>query len=213
MRPLNRKEQSMYDLIAWDCLDEQTIVFKNPNEGRPTTPYTFDRVFAPACSTQKVYDEGAKDVALSALSGINATIFAYGQTSSGKTFTMRGITENAIRDIYDYIKNTSDRDFVFRISALEIYKETVIDLLNRESGPLRLLDDPEKGTIVEKLNEEVAKDCQHLRHSIGICKAHRQVGETTLNDKSSRSHQIIRLTVESFLRESPDHVKSYIASL
>ncbi|PNX80285.1 kinesin-like protein NACK1-like, partial [Trifolium pratense] len=61
--------------------------------------------FAPACSTQKVYDEGAKDVALSALSGINATIFAYGQTSSGKTFTMRGITENAIRDIYDYIKN------------------------------------------------------------------------------------------------------------
>jgi centromeric protein E len=95
-----------------------------------------DRVFAPACSTQKVYDEGAKDVALSALSGINgnlflplslcislitalldlsnnfnflaATIFAYGQTSSGKTFTMRGITENAIRDIYDYIKNVSD---------------------------------------------------------------------------------------------------------
>ncbi|GAU16802.1 hypothetical protein TSUD_200450, partial [Trifolium subterraneum] len=213
MRPLNRKEQSMYDLIAWDCLDEQTIVFKNPNEGRPATPYTFDRVFAPACSTQKVYDEGAKDVALSALSGINATIFAYGQTSSGKTFTMRGITENAIRDIYDYIKNTPDRDFVLRISALEIYNETVIDLLNRESGPLRLLDDPEKGTIVEKLNEEVAKDGQHLRHLIGICEAHRQVGETTLNDKSSRSHQIIRLTVESFLRESQDHVKSYIASL
>ncbi|KAK2358548.1 kinesin protein KIN-7E [Trifolium repens] len=213
MRPLNRKEQSMYDLIAWDCLDEHTIVFKNPNEGRPATSYTFDRVFAPACSTQKVYDEGAKDVALSALSGINATIFAYGQTSSGKTFTMRGITENAIRDIYDYIKNTPDRDFVLRISALEIYNETVIDLLNRESGPLRLLDDPEKGTIVEKLNEEVAKDGQHLRHLIGICEAHRQVGETTLNDKSSRSHQIIRLTVESFLRESPDHVKSYIASL
>jgi len=99
-----------------------------------------DRVFPPACSTQKVYDEGAKDVALSALSGINgnlfraktlhldffsspitalldqsnnfnffaATIFAYGQTSSGKTFTMRGITENAIRDIYECIKNVSD---------------------------------------------------------------------------------------------------------
>ncbi|CAK8563930.1 unnamed protein product [Lathyrus sativus] len=213
MRPLNRKEQAMYDLVAWDCLDEQTIVFKNPNQERPAIPYTFDRVFAPACSTQKVYDEGAKDVALSALSGINATIFAYGQTSSGKTFTMRGITENAIRDIYDYIKNTPDRDFVLRISALEIYNETVIDLLNRESGPLRLLDDPEKGTIVEKLNEEVAKDGQHLRHLIGICEAHRQVGETTLNDKSSRSHQIIRLTVESFLRESPDRVKSYIASL
>ncbi|RDY14697.1 Kinesin-like protein KIN-7B, partial [Mucuna pruriens] len=213
MRPLNRKEQAMYDLIAWDCLDEHTIVFKNPNQERPAAPYTFDKVFAPTCSTQKVYEEGAKDVALSALSGINATIFAYGQTSSGKTFTMRGVTESAIRDIYEYIKNTPERDFILRISALEIYNETVIDLLKRETGPLRLLDDPEKGTIVEKLNEEVAKDGQHLRHLIGICEAQRQVGETALNDKSSRSHQIIRLTVESSLRESSGHVKSYIASL
>jgi len=41
MRPLNRKEQAMYDLIAWDCLDEHTLVFKNPNQERPATPYTF----------------------------------------------------------------------------------------------------------------------------------------------------------------------------
>ncbi|XP_027368734.1 kinesin-like protein KIN-7B [Abrus precatorius] len=213
MRPLNGKEQAMYDLIAWDCLDEHTIVFKNPNQERSANQYTFDKVFAPTCSTQKVYEEGTKDVALSALSGINATIFAYGQTSSGKTFTMRGVTESAIKDIYEYIRNTPERDFILRISALEIYNETVIDLLNRESGPLRLLDDPEKGTIVEKLNEEVAKDGQHLRHLIGICEGQRQVGETALNDKSSRSHQIIRLTVESSLRESSGHVNSYIASL
>ncbi|XP_057419244.1 kinesin-like protein KIN-7B isoform X2 [Lotus japonicus] len=213
MRPLNRKEHAMYDQIAWECLDEQAIVFKNPNPDKPATPYTFDRVFGPTSRNQKVYEEGAKDVALSALSGINATIFAYGQTSSGKTFTMKGITENAIKDIYEFIKNTPERDFILRISALEIYNETVIDLLNRETGPLRLLDDPEKGTIVEKLNEEVAKDVQHLSHLIGICEAQRQVGETTLNDKSSRSHQIIRLTVESSLRDSSGHVKSYIASL
>ncbi|XP_040863964.1 kinesin-like protein KIN-7B isoform X2 [Glycine max] len=139
--------------------------------------------------------------------------FLESMTSSGKTFTMRGVTESAIKDIYDYIKNTPERDFILRISALEIYNETVIDLLKRESGPLRLLDDPEKGTIVEKLNEEVAEDRQHLRRLIGICEAQRQVGETALNDKSSRSHQIIRLTVESSLRESSGHVKSYIASL
>ncbi|CAL0325482.1 unnamed protein product [Lupinus luteus] len=213
MRPLNPKEQAMYDLIAWECLDEHTIVFKNPNQERPLTPYTFDKVFAPTCSAHKVYEEGAKDVALSALSGINATIFAYGQTSSGKTFTMRGITENAIRDIYEYIQNTPERAFILRISALEIYNETVIDLLNRESGALRLLDDPEKGTVVEKLNEKVAKDGQHLRHLIGFCEAQRQIGETALNDKSSRSHQIIRLTVESSPIDSSGHLKSYVASL
>ncbi|KAB2049928.1 hypothetical protein ES319_A13G210300v1 [Gossypium barbadense] len=213
MRPLNQREQAMYDLIAWDCVDDHTIVFKNPNHERPANQYSFDRVFDPSSTTRKVYEDGAKDVALSALTGINATIFAYGQTSSGKTFTMRGITENAVKDIYEHIKNTQERDFVLKLSAMEIYNETVVDLLNRDSGSLRLLDDPEKGTIVEKLVEEVVKDSQHLKHLIGICEAQRQVGETALNDKSSRSHQIIRLTIESSLRENAECVKSFLASL
>ncbi|GFY98572.1 ATP binding microtubule motor family protein [Actinidia rufa] len=225
VRPLNPREQAAYDLIAWDITDEHTIVSRNLNHERPTGPYTFDRVFDPTCSTYKVYKEGARDVALSALNGINGkykleynkcfillrygvcrfvdlilflcsnNFRAYGQTSSGKTFTMRGITENAVKDIYEHIKSTPERDFVLRLSALEIYNETVVDLLNRESDPLRLLDDPEKGTIVEKLIEEVVNDGQHLRHLIGICEAQRQVGETALNDKSSRSHQIIRLNL------------------
>jgi centromeric protein E len=76
---------------------------------------------------------------------------------------------------------------------MEIYNEIVKDLLRPESTNLRLLDDPEKGTIVEKLEEEIAKDSQHLRHLISICEEQRQVGETALNDTSSRSHQIIRL--------------------
>ncbi|KAJ9168096.1 hypothetical protein P3X46_019663 [Hevea brasiliensis] len=74
IRPLNRREQALYYLIAWDCPDDRTIVFKNPNHERPATPYTF------------------------------ATIFAYGQTTSGKAFTMSGITESAVKDIYEHIK-------------------------------------------------------------------------------------------------------------
>ncbi|KAK6152082.1 hypothetical protein DH2020_014717 [Rehmannia glutinosa] len=193
MRPLNPKEVAAYDLVAWDITDEHTIVSKNLHHERHAGLYTFDKVFDPTCSTRKVYEEGARDVALSALSGINATIFAYGQTSSGKTFTMRGVAEQAIKDIYEHINFTPEREFVLKFSALEIYNENVVDLLNRESGSLRLLDDPERGTIVDKLIEEVVKDGQHLRHLISICEAQRQVGETALNDKSSRSHQIIRL--------------------
>lgn len=59
-----------------------------------------------------------------------------------------------------------------KFSALEIYNETVVDLLNSSCGQLRLLDDPEKGTIVEKLSEEVVRDSQHLQHLIGICEDH-----------------------------------------
>ncbi|GAB2245929.1 hypothetical protein Droror1_Dr00001422 [Drosera rotundifolia] len=213
VRPLCAREQAMYDLVAWDCPDEHTIVLKQPNDQRSSCSYTFDRVFGPTCTTQRVYNEGAKDVTLSPLTGINATIFAYGQTSSGKTYTMRGITKNAIKDIYEHMKNNPQKDFLLRISALEIYNEEVFDLLNNNSGPLRVLDDPEKGTFVEKLVEKVVDDGQHLKQLISICEAQRQVGETAFNDKSSRSHQIIRLSIESQLRENSGCVKSFTATL
>ncbi|XP_078445883.1 ATP binding microtubule motor family protein [Wolffia australiana] len=215
VRPLSNKEQALKDHVAWECVYDNTVVFKSSNQDRSnsTSSHTFDRVFGPACPTEIVYEEGAKDVALSALTGINATIFAYGQTSSGKTYTMRGITENAVNDIYSHIQNTPEREFVIKLSALEIYNEVVKDLLNPESGPLRLLDDPEQGTVVEKLEEETARDSQHLRQLIAVCEAQRQVGETALNDTSSRSHQIIRLSIESTLRENYGCLKSYIATL
>ncbi|KAM0825213.1 hypothetical protein ACQ4PT_069701 [Festuca glaucescens] len=215
VRPLSKKELAMKDeKVSWECADSQTILYKGPPQDRAApTSYTFDKVFGPACQTDLVYEDGAKDVAMSALTGINATIFAYGQTSSGKTFTMRGVTESAVSDIYRHIQNTPEREFIIKISAMEIYNEIVKDLLRPDSGPLRLLDDPEKGTIVEKLDEEIAKDSQHLRHLIGICEEQRHVGETALNDASSRSHQIIRLIVESRLREASGCVKSFVANL
>lgn len=213
IRPLTPRELAAYDLIAWDCTDENTLVSRNLNHDRHNGTYTFDKVFDPSCPTRKIYEQGARDVALSAINGINATIFAYGQTSSGKTYTMKGIAENVINDIYAHIENAVESKFSLRLSALEIYNETVVDLLNRDSGALRLLDDPEKGTVVEKLTEEVVKDGQHLRCLIATCEAQRQVGETSLNDRSSRSHQIIRLTIESSLREEPRCGRSLLASL
>ncbi|XP_058079156.1 kinesin-like protein NACK1 isoform X2 [Magnolia sinica] len=213
VRPLSQKEQERNDQVAWECSDDQTILFMSSAGQRSKTTYTFDKVFDQTCLTEKVYEEGAKDVALSALTGINATIFAYGQTNSGKTYTMQGITECAVNDIYKHILNTPERDFVVKISALEIYNENVMDMLNPENPSPRLLDDPEKGTIVDKLVEEIVKDSQHLRHLIGVCEAQRQVGETALNHVSSRSHQIIRLTIESSVREISGRVESFVASL
>nr|XP_043629118.1 kinesin-like protein NACK2 [Erigeron canadensis] len=212
IRPLTPRELSAYDLIAWDCPDENTIVSRNLNRHHNGT-YTFDKVFDQYCPNTKIYEQGARDVALSAINGINATIFAYGQTSSGKTYTMRGIADNVVNDIYAHIHKAEESKYVLKLSALEIYNETVVDLLNRDSGALRLLDDPEKGTLVEKLTEEVVKDAQHLRCLIATCEAQRQVGETSLNDRSSRSHQIIKLTIESSLRDESGCVKSLFASL
>ncbi|KAI8003431.1 Kinesin-like protein KIN-7F [Camellia lanceoleosa] len=199
LRPLNEREIEKNDVSDWECINNTTIIYKNSVSERSMFPtaYTFDRVFGCDSSTKQVYAEGAKEVALSAVNGINSTIFAYGQTSSGKTYTMSGITEHAVADLFDYIHMHNDREFVLKFSAIEIYNEAVKDLLSPDSGPLRLLDDPERGTIVEKLTEEILRDWDHLKELLSFCEAQRQIGETSLNETSSRSHQILRLTVES----------------
>ncbi|KAL0424477.1 UNVERIFIED_CONTAM: Kinesin-like protein KIN-7G [Sesamum radiatum] len=161
LRPLNNNEISSNDVSDWESNNNDTIVYKNASllaseRSMDLTAYTFDRVFGSDCSTREVYERGAKDVALSVVHGMNSTIFAYGQTSSGKTYTMTGITNYAIADIYEYIQTHPERDFVLKFSAMEIYNESVRDLLSADSTPLRLLDDPE--TIESSSHESLGRE-------------------------------------------------------
>ncbi|XVE48959.1 hypothetical protein DITRI_Ditri01bG0043700 [Diplodiscus trichospermus] len=114
---------------------------------------------------------------------------------------MTGITEYTVADIFDYINRHEERAFVLKFSAIEIYNEAIRDLLSSDNTQLRLRDDPERGTIVEKVTEEVLRDWNHLKELLAICETQRRIGETSLNERSSRSHQIIRLTIESSARE------------
>lgn len=214
LRPLNEKEISVNDVSDWECINDDTIIYRNnlsisERSMYPST-YTFDRVFRPDCSTRLVYEKGAKEVALSVVRGINSSIFAYGQTSSGKTYTMGGITEYSVAEIYDYMERHKEREFVLKFSAMEIYNESVRDLLSSDTTPLRLLDDPERGTVVERLMEETLRDWVHFRELLSVCEAQRQIGETSLNETSSRSHQILRLTIESSAHEFISNDKSSI---
>ncbi|EPS66399.1 hypothetical protein M569_08373, partial [Genlisea aurea] len=203
LRPLSEKETLQNEVADWECINATTILYRNSIQERSGLPtaYSFDRVFRGDNTTRDVYDEGIRDIALSVVGGINSTIFAYGQTSSGKTYTMNGITEYTAVDVYDYIKKHEEREFVLKFSAVEIYNEVVRDLLATDGTSLRLLDDPEKGTIIEKLTEETLRDWSHLRELLSICEAQRRIGETLLNETSSRSHQILRLSIESSARE------------
>ncbi|KAI3777469.1 hypothetical protein L1987_47269 [Smallanthus sonchifolius] len=145
LRPLNGKEIAKGDASDWECINTTTIIFKNNPSERSMYPnaFTFDRIYGCDSSTKQVYEEGVKGIGLSVLNGINSSIFAYGQTSSGKTYTMSGVTEYAITDIYDYISRQNDREFALKFSAIEIYNECVRDLLSQDGAQLRLLDDPE----------------------------------------------------------------------
>ncbi|OAY82484.1 Kinesin-like protein NACK1 [Ananas comosus] len=208
LRPLSEKEVARGEPADWECINDTTIIFRSSLPERPLLPsaYSFDRVFRSDCTTKEVYEWGAKEVALSVVS---ASIFAYGQTSSGKTYTMTGITEYTVADIYEYIRRHEERAFVLKFAAMEIYNEVVKDLLSTDDTPLRLLDDP------EKLTEETLRDWNHLKELISVCEAQRKVGETLLNENSSRSHQILRLTIESSAREflGKDNSSALVASV
>ncbi|CAH8359784.1 unnamed protein product [Eruca vesicaria subsp. sativa] len=203
VRPRNDKEKTRNDICDWECVNNTTIICNNNLPERSLFPssYTFDKVFGFDSLTKQVYEDGAKEVALCVLEGINSSIFAYGQTSSGKTYTMSGITEFAIDDIFCYILKHKEREFTLKFSAIEIYNEAVRDLLSGDNNQLRLLDDPERGTVVEKLIEETLRDRTHLEELLSVCETQRKIGETSLNETSSRSHQILRLTIESSGRE------------
>uniref|UniRef100_A0A0D3ATJ4 Kinesin motor domain-containing protein n=1 Tax=Brassica oleracea var. oleracea TaxID=109376 RepID=A0A0D3ATJ4_BRAOL len=213
VRPRNDKEKTRNDICDWECVNNTTIICNNNLPERSLFPstYTFDKVFGFDSPTKQVYEDGAKEVALCVLEGINclthffaASIFAYGQTSSGKTYTMSGITEFAMNDIFCYIQKHKEREFTLKFSAIEIYNEAVRDLLSGDNNQLRLLDDPElhqRGTVVEKLIEETLRDRTHLEELLSICETQRKIGETSLNETSSRSHQILRLTIESTGRQ------------
>ncbi|XP_020593333.1 kinesin-like protein KIN-7E, chloroplastic [Phalaenopsis equestris] len=197
-RPLSPREISKGDEIAWYADGD----FNVRNEYNPSIAYGFDRVFGPATTTRHVYDVAAQHVVSGAMQGINGTVFAYGVTSSGKTHTMHGeqkspgIIPLAIKDVFSIIQETPGREFLLRVSYLEIYNEVINDLLDPVGQNLRIREDSQ-GTYVEGIKEEVVLSPAHALSLIASGEEHRHVGSNNFNLLSSRSHTIFTLTIES----------------
>ncbi|KAL3534130.1 hypothetical protein ACH5RR_002591 [Cinchona calisaya] len=197
-RPLSPREIQQGEEIAWYA-DGDTVV---RNEHNPSIAYAYDRVFGPTTTTRHVYDVAAQHVISGAMEGINGTIFAYGVTSSGKTHTMHGdqrspgIIPLAVKDAFSIIQETPSREFLLRVSYLEIYNEVVNDLLNPAGQNLRIREDSQ-GTFVEGIKEEVVLSPAHALSLIAAGEEHRHVGSTNFNLLSSRSHTIFTLTIEN----------------
>ncbi|XP_051149231.1 kinesin-like protein KIN-7K, chloroplastic isoform X2 [Andrographis paniculata] len=197
-RPLSPREIRQGEEIAWYA-DGDSIV---RNEHNPSIAYAYDRVFGPTTTTRHVYDVAAQHAVSGAMDGINGTIFAYGVTSSGKTHTMHGdqrspgIIPLAVKDAFSIIQETPTREFLLRVTYLEIYNEVINDLLNPAGQNLRIREDLQ-GTFVEGVKEEVVLSPAHALSLIAAGEEHRHVGSTNFNLQSSRSHTIFTLTIES----------------
>ncbi|PPS03323.1 hypothetical protein GOBAR_AA17346 [Gossypium barbadense] len=140
---------------------------------------------------------------ISGLSYAFGTAFAYGQTSSGKTYTMNGslndpgIIHRAVNDVFQKIQMISDREFLIRVSYMEIYNEEINDLFTVENQKLPIHESLERGIFVAGLREEIVNNAEQVIKLLESGEVNRHFGETNMNARSSRSHTIFRMVIES----------------
>ncbi|CAO3592302.1 unnamed protein product [Absidia cylindrospora] len=221
-RPLSQKESFTKGEIAWNIdtalasirLTDSAATTRRPvqqlhqQQQAPTnTAFHFDNV-AYGSDNTALYESSVKPLISQAMDGYNATVFAYGQTASGKTYTMMGtesepgIIPRAVDEVFSYIKTTMNNEFLLRVSYLEIYNETIRDLLAPENDNLKIHENKQRGIYVAPVVEEVVTCAHDVLNVIQRGEGNRHISTTDYNLHSSRSHTIFQMVIESRQRSS-----------
>ncbi|CAH2001131.1 unnamed protein product [Acanthoscelides obtectus] len=168
--------------------------------------YLFDKVFKPNASQEKVYNEAAKSIVTDVLSGFNGTIFAYGQTSSGKTHTMegvlgdpqkQGIIPRIVNDIFNHIYAMEENlEFHIKVSYFEIYMDKIRDLLDVSKVNLSVHEDKNRVPYVKGATERFVSSPEEVFEAIEEGKSNRHIAVTNMNEHSSRSHSVFLINVK-----------------
>ncbi|XP_040208562.1 kinesin-1 heavy chain [Rana temporaria] len=198
-RPLNDSEVVRGDKYVAKFQTEDTVVVS-------TKPYVFDRVFQSNTSQEQVYNACAKAIVKDVLEGYNGTIFAYGQTSSGKTHTMEGklhdpdgmgIIPRIVQDIFNYIYSMDENlEFHIKVSYFEIYLDKIRDLLDVSKTNLSVHEDKNRVPYVKGCTERFVCSPDEVMDTIDEGKSNRHVAVTNMNEHSSRSHSIFLINVK-----------------
>ncbi|KAJ8391492.1 hypothetical protein AAFF_G00088140 [Aldrovandia affinis] len=207
-RPLNRKEEATgYESILDLDVKLGQVALRNPKQPSADLlkTFTFDAVYDGSSKQSDLYDETVRPLIDSVLLGFNGTIFAYGQTGTGKTYTMqglwmdpekRGVIPNSFEHIFTHISRSQNQQYLVRASYLEIYQEEIRDLLCKEHRKLELKENPESGVYIKDLSSFVTKNVKEIEHVMNVGNQTRSIGATNMNEHSSRSHAIFVITVE-----------------
>jgi kinesin family protein 3/17 len=186
-----------------------TISDSRNEKGKNEIPktFTFDTVFDWNCTQTEVYSMTAREIVDGVLQGYNGTVFAYGQTGTGKSFSMegirdvpelRGIIPMSFDHIFGYIKNAGvGTQFLVRASYLELYNEEVRDLLNIKGKKLEIKERSDTGVYVKDLSTFVVENVEEMDQLMSVGNKNRSTGYTDMNANSSRSHSIFTITVEA----------------
>ncbi|XP_048003486.1 kinesin-like protein KIF3A isoform X1 [Leguminivora glycinivorella] len=223
VRPMDEREklEGSPSCVSVDAV-HGTVAVTRSNAVPPEPPrvYAYDAVFDGTTSQMDIYVQTASPIVEQVLKGYNGTIFAYGQTGTGKTYTMagataapelRGIIPNSFAHIFSHIATAKDDEkFLVCVTYLEIYNEEVRDLLgNNPHQSLEVKERPDIGVFVKDLTGYVVHNADELEKIMFVGNKNRHIGATAMNTESSRSHAIFSITVESSKKgaDNKTHVK------
>jgi len=214
-RPLNSREKKIKAkmVVEVDAASNQ-MTLKKPSDMKSSKLFRFDYVYGSKSTQKEIYEDTAYPLVESVLEGYNGTIFAYGQTGCGKTFTMegpqsddlQGIIPRVFQHIFDKVDCDSDHSnkFLIRAGYIEIYNEDIRDLLGDDPmKKLNLREDPDRGVYVKDLTMVTVKTVFDTQSLMDKGRSSRVVGRTNMNAVSSRSHAIFVLNVETSTKD-PD---------
>ncbi|KAE8693137.1 P-loop containing nucleoside triphosphate hydrolases superfamily protein isoform 2 [Hibiscus syriacus] len=219
-RPLGEDEARINTPVVISCNEsrrEVCAVQSIANKQIDRT-FLFDKVFGPSSQQKELFDLAVSPIVNEVLEGYNCTIFAYGQTGTGKTYTMEGgarkkngefpsdagVIPRAVKQIF-YILEAQNAEYSMKVTFLELYNEEITDLLapeettkfidDKSKKPIALMEDGKGGVFVRGLEEEIVTTANEIYKILEKGSAKRRTAETLLNKQSSRSHSIFSITI------------------
>ncbi|KAL2629027.1 hypothetical protein R1flu_013713 [Riccia fluitans] len=220
-RPFSEEELKSNAPQVISCYDHrrEVTVCQNIASKQIDRTFTFDKVFGPSSQQKDLYDQAVVPIVHEVLDGFNCTIFAYGQTGTGKTYTMEGggrkakngelppeagVIPRAVQQIFDTLES-QHAEYSVKVTFLELYNEEITDLLAPEEftkvmdekirNKLALMEDGKGGVLVRGLEEEIVTSANEIYNLLDRGSAKRRTAETLLNKQSSRSHSIFSITI------------------
>ncbi|XP_060539992.1 kinesin-like protein KIF19 [Pantherophis guttatus] len=212
IRPINETELEEGATVIGHRVREQIVVLMDPmedpedilraNRSREKT-FIFDMVFGPQATQEEVYLSTTKSLIEGVVSGYNATVFAYGPTGAGKTYTMLGtdsepgIYIRTLHDLFQAIEATGDdQNYLVCMSYLEVYNEIIRDLLNPSTGYLELREDSKGCIQIAGITEVSTTNAQEIMQLLTKGNKERTQEPTAANKTSSRSHAVLQVSVK-----------------
>ncbi|WRX33999.1 Kinesin motor domain - like 10 [Theobroma cacao] len=220
-RPLSEDEMRIHTPVVISCNESRREVcaVQNIANKQIDRTFLFDKVFGPSSQQKELFDLAVSPIVNEVLEGYNCTIFAYGQTGTGKTYTMEGgarkkngefptdagVIPRAVKQIFDILE-AQNAEYSMKVTFLELYNEEITDLLapeetskfvvdDKTKKPIALMEDGKGGVFVRGLEEEIVTTANEIYKILEKGSAKRRTAETLLNKQSSRSHSIFSITI------------------